>query len=236
MEDAIAEAEMEPKAAVTAEETTSPASESSQNGLEEDDEDFRDVTSHDPSPRPQERSEGDNKYGFDIYKKWYRASGAQGFMTVSGWPDQRKIAIDIGTAGSEGLQSNAKAWVDGVKLLTYLHSVFIGNADKLFPKSDKLGIPTPEGFVVYGGAMVDGSPVSRIIKIHHTGGEGNFDPSRFVIKVGHFHARKSQQGAFIPDMKRNIVMHSINMTRQEMAHLYEEVALWMQVATAKRGI
>jgi hypothetical protein len=45
------------------------------------------------------------------------------------------------------------------------------------------------------------------------------DPSAFVFKCGHFAARKSESGAFIPDMKQLISVDSIKVTRQDISSI-----------------
>jgi hypothetical protein len=91
----------------------------------------------------------------------------------------------------------------------------------------KAGVPTNEGFSHYGGANIEGQPVSRILKVHHWQQEKDkYDPSAFVWKCGHFKARKSSTGAFIPDMRAPISIHSIKVSRQEM----NELALALSLA------
>ena len=82
-----------------------------------------------------------------------------------------------------------------------------------------MGIPTNEGFVSYGGGMIEGKPVSRIFKAHYWQAGESYDETSFVWKCGHFAARKSDSGAFIPDMKQMISMDSIKVSRQDVCSI-----------------
>ena len=88
-----------------------------------------------------------------------------------------------------------------------------------YPSNDRLGIPTAEGFVSYGGGMLDGKPVSRIFKAHYWHSSDTYDSTSFVWKCGHFAARKSDSGAYIPDMKQMISSDSIKVTRQDVCSI-----------------
>ncbi len=64
-----------------------------------------------------------------------------------------------------------------------------------FPANDRTGVPTAEGFVSYGGGIIDSKPISRIFKSHYWQSGETYDSSAFVWKCGHFAARKSDSGA-----------------------------------------
>jgi len=82
-----------------------------------------------------------------------------------------------------------------------------------------MGTSTPESFVSYGGTSADGQPISRIFKAQYWQSGDNVDPSAFMWKIGHFKARKSDSGAFIPDMKSPISVDSIKVTRQDIVSI-----------------
>jgi len=97
-----------------------------------------------------------------------------------------------------------------------LKAITNGTAAGAYPANEKLGVPTAEGFVSYGGAKIDGKPISRIFKAHYWQNGDSFDSSSFVFKTGHFEARMAESGAFIPDMKNIISFDSIKVSRQDI--------------------
>lgn len=160
-------------------------------------------------------------YGDALYKKWHRT----GFLTVDTWLDKGKMSIDIGTISNHGLESSTLVWVNAAELSTYLDAVYDGHAEVLYPTDEKRGAPTPECFAYYGGSHKDGKDISRIIKIHHWPKGETYDTTSFIWKCGHFEARRSEQGAFIPNMSKGLSQNSIKMTRREMAELRTKVNL-----------
>jgi hypothetical protein len=165
--------------------------------------------------------DSDNKsYEKDLYKKWFRSSSQSGFLAIRPWHKALKMKIDIGKTSSDGkLLSSTAVFVDAVDLAAYIKSVTLGTASLNYPANERLGSPTDESFVSYGGSMVDGKPVSRIFKAHYWQSGETYDSSSFVWKCGHFAARKSDSGAFIPDMKQLISADSIKVSRQEISSI-----------------
>lgn len=162
----------------------------------------------------------DKDYQQDLYKKWFRSKTQSGFLAIKPWFQALKMKIDIGKTSAEGkLLSSTNVFVDAVDLAAYLRAICTGTAINIYQENDKMGVPTKEGFVSYGGAVIDGKPVSRIFKAHYWQNGENFDLSSFVWKCGHFAARKSDSGAFIPDMKQLISVDSIKVTRQDIASI-----------------
>lgn len=167
------------------------------------------------------QSKSDNKeYQQDLYKKWFRSKTQSGFLAIKPWFKALKMKVDIGKTSSDGkLISSTNVFVDAIDFGAYLRAINNGTAVNVYPANDKLGIPTMEGFASYGGAMIDGKPVSRIFKAHYWMNGETQDPTAFVFKCGHFVARKSDSGAFIPDMKQMISVDSIKVTRQDIASI-----------------
>lgn len=167
------------------------------------------------------QQKSDNKdYQQDLYKKWFRSKSQSGFLALKPWFKALKMKVDIGKTSSEGkLLSSTNVFVDIVDFGAYLKSIVNGTATNIYLANDKLGIPTAEGFASYGGALIEGKPVSRIFKAHYWQNGDSFDSGSFVWKCGHFAARKSDSGAFIPDMKQMISVDSIKVTRQDVASI-----------------
>jgi hypothetical protein len=131
-----------------------------------------------------------------------------------------KFKIDIGKTSPDGkLISHTHLYVDAIDFAAYLRAIVNGNAAAIFPANDRMGIPTPEGFASYGGAKVEGKAISRIFKAHHWSNGDTVDPNAFVWKAGHFAARVSDTGAFIPDMKSPMSVDSIKVTRQDICSI-----------------
>lgn len=156
-------------------------------------------------------------YEKDLYKKWFRSKTQSGFISIRPWFAGMKFKIDIGKTGPDGkLISSTNAFVDAVDFAAWLRAVINGSAVKDFPANERTGAVTNESFVSYGGTEVNSKPISRILKIHHWQSGDTYDPSAFVFKAGHFEARKSDTGAFLPNMKAPISVDSIKVTRQEL--------------------
>ena len=160
---------------------------------------------------------GERVYEKDLYKKWFRSKTQSGFISIRPWFAGMKFKIDIGRTGPDGkLMSSTNVFVDAVDFAAWLRAVVNGSAAKDFPANEKTGALTNESFVSYGGAEINNKPVSRILKIHHWQNGDLYDSSAFVFKAGHFEARKSDTGAFLPNMKAPISIDSIKITRQEL--------------------
>lgn len=177
--------------------------------------DFMSSLEDDPSPQNQNK-----EYQSDLYKKWFRSKSQSGFLAIRPWYEALKFKIDIGKTSPDGkLLSSTNVFVDAVDFGAYLKSIVSGTAQNNYPANAKMGVPTPEGFVSYGGAVVDNKPISRIFKAHHWQSNDEYDPNSFVWKCGHFAARKSDSGAFIPDMKQLISADMIKVTRQDVCSI-----------------
>ena len=175
----------------------------------------------DDSSSPEQVFSSDNKdYENDLYKKWFRSKSQSGFLSIRPWFTGMKFKIDIGKTSPDGkLISHTHLYVDAVDFAAYLRAIVQGNAASIFPANDRMGIPTSEGFASYGGSKVEGKAISRIFKAHHWSNGDTVDTSAFVWKSGHFAARVSDTGAFIPDMKSPLSVDSIKVTRQDICSI-----------------
>ena len=178
-------------------------------------------------------SKDDKDYENDLYKKWFRSKTQSGFLSISPWFTGMKLKIDIGKTSPDGkLLGHTQLYVDAVDFAAYLKSITLGTAADIYPANDRLGIPTPEAYASYGGGKIDGKPVSRIFKAHHWSSGDTYDSNAFVWKAGHFTARVSDSGAYIPDMKSPISVDSIKVTRQDISSIsyIVDLALYSYVA------
>jgi hypothetical protein len=175
----------------------------------------------DDSNNPEQVFSKENKdYENDLYKKWFRSKTQSGFLSIRPWFTGMKLKIDIGKTSPDGkLLSHTNVYVDAVDFAAYLKAIVQGNAATIYPANDRLGLPSPEAFASYGGAKVDNKAISRIFKAHHWTTGDTVDPSAFVWKSGHFNARVSDTGAFIPDMKSPLSVDSIKVTRQDISSI-----------------
>jgi hypothetical protein len=165
-------------------------------------------------------------YDQDLYKKWFRSKTQSGFVSIRPWFEALKFKIDIGKTSSDGkLLSSTNVFVDACDFAAYLLSIANGTAHVNYPSNERMGVPTDEGFVSYGGGIVDGKPVSRIFKSHYWQSSDTHDQSSFAWKCGHFAARKSESGAFIPDMSKSLSVDMIKVTRSEIATISYKVNL-----------
>lgn len=168
----------------------------------------------------QTAAKTDKDYQQDLYKKWFRSKTQNGFLAIKPWFEALKMKIDIGKTSPEGkLISSTNVFVDAIDFGAYLKAIVNGNAVSIYPANDKMGVPTAEGFVSYGGATIDGKPVSRIFKAHYWQSNDTYDTNSFAWKCGHFAARKSDSGAFIPDMKQVLSVDLIKVTRQDISSI-----------------
>lgn len=159
----------------------------------------------------------------EIYKKWFRRGDKSGFVSLRGWLEKGKVAVDIGEAGEGGLQGATMVWTNALPLMTYLRAVSNGQGTVLFPANERARVG-PESFVYYGGGQTkEGRDISRILKITYWT-EG--DPSGFAWKTGHFPATRTRTGAYVPDMSAPIQSNLIKVNRPEMA----EIALSLELA------
>lgn len=161
-----------------------------------------------------------------IFKKYFKAQNAEGFLTIKPWFEAHKLSIDIGAVSDGSLQSSTLVWVDWIELNVYLQAVLHNNAEVLFPAKENQGASTPEAFVSYGGSKSDdGTVVARVLKIHRWN-EG--DGSSFAWKTGAFEGRASRTNAVIPDMTKPISQNLIKITRLEMVEIACRVDLGLR--------
>lgn len=188
----------------------------------------------DDSNTPEKVFSKENKdYENDLYKKWFRSKTQSGFLSIRPWFTGMKLKIDIGKTSPDGkLLGHTNLYVDAVDFAAYLKSIAIGTAQHVYPANERLGLPTAEAFASYGGAKIDGKPISRIFKAHYWTSGDTVDPTAFVWKAGHFAAKVSDSGAFIPDMKSPLSVDSIKVTRQDIASIsyIVDLALYSYVA------
>lgn len=183
-------------------------------------EDFLSSIDDDGSPIETMKNSDNKEFHQELYKKWFRSKTQSGFLAIRPWHQALKMKIDIGKTSPEGkLVSSTAVFVDSIDFSAYLKSITTENAVNNYPKNDKMGIPTDEGFVSYGGAVIDGKPISRIFKAHYWQFAETYDATAFVWKCGHFAARKSDSGAFIPDMKSPLSVDQIKVTRQDICSI-----------------
>jgi hypothetical protein len=178
----------------------------------------------------------DKKIIPDLYKKWFKSPSASGFVSIKPLLAIGKFRIDIGATNADAsLRSHTETFVDSILFATYAKSIVNGYGDKLYPANAKLGVPTAEGVAFYGGGTgQSGKPISRIFKSHYwKKGESEYDSTAFVFKCGHFEAKKSSSGAFLPDMSKPLSMDSIKITRLEMAEISYRVDLCLQAYANK---
>jgi hypothetical protein len=161
------------------------------------------------------------KYNNTLYKKWFKSKSQSGFVSIRPWFQGMKFSIDIGKTNPSGkLESNTNCFVDAIDFAAYLKAITNGTATLNFPANDRLGLSNPESFVSYGGTMTAaGQPISRIFKCQYWQSGDNVDSSAFIWKAGHFKARKSDSGAYIPDMKSPLSVDSIKVTRQDIVSI-----------------
>jgi hypothetical protein len=183
-------------------------------------EDFLSSLDDDGSPSDTIKNSDNKEFNQELYKKWFRSKTQSGFLAIRPWHQALKMKLDIGKTSPEGkLISSTAVFVDAIDFAAYLKSITTGNAVTNYPQNEKMGVPTNEGFVSYGGAVIDGKPISRIFKAHYWQSSESYDSTSFVWKCGHFAARKSDSGAFIPDMKSPLSVDQIKVTRQDICSI-----------------
>lgn len=160
------------------------------------------------------------EYQTDLYKKWFRSKSQSGFLSIKPWFQGMKFKIDIGKTSPEGkLISSTNVYVDAFDFAAYLRSITNGTATINYPANERSGIPSPEGFASYGGADINGKPISRIFKAHYWQNGESYDSNAFAWKCGHFAAKKSDTGAFIPDLKSALSVDFLKVTRQDICSI-----------------
>ena len=168
-----------------------------------------------PPEDDQPRSSGstnETEFSDDIYKKWFRTSQKQGFLSIRGFLQAGKVNVDIGEL-TDGKPDNTSVWTNAIEFLTYLQAVTNGRGEQLYPARGNL---QPETYEYYGGTNTDSGPISRVLKVNYW---KDTDTTAFAFKAGHFKARQNEQGAFIPDMKQVLRMNMIKVSRAEVAQM-----------------
>lgn len=160
------------------------------------------------------------EYTTELYKKWFKSKTQSGFVSIRPWFQGMKFKVDIGKTSPDGsLISSTNVYLDAFDFGAYLKSIVSGTASVNYPANERLGVPTSEGFVSYGGSEINGKPVSRIFKAHYWQNGDSYDNNAFAWKCGHFAAKKSDTGAFIPDLKSPISVDFIKLTRQDISSI-----------------
>lgn len=168
----------------------------------------------------------DKKWDPDIFKKFWRTKSAGGFITIRSWFEAGKLSVDIGETSPEGgLLGNTLVWTPVFPFATYLRAISNGTAVNMYRSSDD----SPETFIYYGGSNTTDGPVSRILKVGYWPGDNS--GRAFQFKTGHFKARESNTGAFLPDMKSPLSTHSIKVSRTEIAEISYVVDLAIEAFT-----
>ena len=105
-------------------------------------------------------------YQQDLYKKWFRSKTQSGFLAIRPWNEALKMKIDIGKTSSEGkLASSTAVFVDTIDFAAYLRSIANLTAATNYPANERMGVPTNEGFVSYGGTTIDEAvEVAKIVE------------------------------------------------------------------------
>ena len=156
----------------------------------------------------------EKKWDPDIFKKFFRTKTTGGFVTLRSWFEAGKLSVDIGETSPEGgLIGNTLVWTPVFPFATYLRAITNGTAKDMYFGQDD----APEAFIYYGGSETSDGPVSRILKVGYWPNDNS--GRAFQFKTGHFKARKSSSGAFLPDMKSPISTHSIKVLRSEVAEI-----------------
>lgn len=137
-----------------------------------------------------------------LYKKWFQAAGIGGFLTVGAWSDVGMLSIDIGEVKDKKLTHATKVWVPALKVAAYLTAWFHHGAEEY--KDQK--------FTHYGGTMTVDGPLSRVFTIAPDG-------PGFRFSCAHFRARRSPQGAYLPNMSDARSTNFIKVNRVEVGEL-----------------
>lgn len=149
----------------------------------------------------------DKKFEEPIFKHFFKTKTFGGFCSIIPFNEGRKFNIQVGQVEADNkLKQFTPTYVEFVLLGAYLRSVVRGTVADAFENAT---------LVVYGGGTVDGEDVARILKIAPDSGE--YTPKvDYFWKCGHFKARKTSTGAYVPDMKSPIQQNGIKISRQTM--------------------
>jgi hypothetical protein len=155
-----------------------------------------------------------------VFKHFFKTKSMGGFLTITPFNEGRKFNIEVGEVGADDkLKQVTNAYVEFVNLAAFLRAVVRGTASEVY-RDPKVG---PATFTQFGGALVDNKPVSRVLKITPMFTDFNakvYDtPLPFQWKCGHFEAKKTGVGAFIPNMGKPLQQNGIKISRQTMEEI-----------------
>lgn len=173
-------------------------------------------------------SEDQVKHEQNIYKKWFKTRDKSGFISLQGWAQAGKISIDIGEIVNDQVRST-KVWTNIIEFAAYIKSITNNTHKYLYPGSNNM----PDGsFIYYGGGVVDGKPISRVVKIHSwqygPKDSPKYDDKAFAFKAAHFPAKKSQSGAYIPEMSSGpLSINMIKVLTQDIAAMSYRLDLYL---------
>lgn len=161
-----------------------------------------------------------------VYKKWFKAGGNAGFISIEPWLAGQKFVVDIGKVdpNTNKVVSSTKCWVNAVLLVNYLNLVNNDKGKEFFPPRGDC--PSPESFVSYGGS--GSPPVARVFKVHWWGAkkDSEGDPKGFAWKCGHFKGVTTNTGAIKPQYDSLESADLIKVSRLEM----QEIGLRLNVS------
>lgn len=177
-------------------------------------------------------SNEEKKFSKEFYKYWFSYNGRGGFLGLNPWLETNKISVDIGSlkesGGKTALEGNTMLWTNTLDLYAYLTAIADGTATTLYPANERAGT-SPETYTYYGGGVMDGKVVSRILKVTYwQGKDGKDDTTAFAWKAGHFEGSKSDTGAIVPNMRKNISMNQIKIPRLEMVKMQQRLHFTLQ--------
>jgi hypothetical protein len=171
----------------------------------------------------------EKKFSKEFYKYWFSFKGRGGFLGLNPWLETNKIGIDVGSLaeknGKTALESNTMLWTNTLDLYAYLTAIREGTAESLYPANDRAGTG-PESYVYYGGGVMEGKVVSRILKVvYWQDKNGNDDKTAFAWKAGHFEGSKGPTGAIVPNMSKALSMNQIKIPRLEMVKMQQRLEI-----------
>lgn len=173
----------------------------------------------------------ETKFEDPIFKHYFKTKDRGGLLSITPWNEASKFKIDIGaTDANDKLVGATAGYVEFIELAAFLRAVVNHTAQHSYVERDKqrnvLSVAT---LVQYGGAVIDGQPVSRIVKIQPDGDVKSHERfemgTDFQWKTGHFAARKLANGAFIPDMSKPLSQNLIKVTRRAMGAISYKIDL-----------
>lgn len=184
--------------------------------------------------KEQEQGTTQTQFAKPIYKKWFKAGGQGGVISIEPWLSAQKFVVDIGKLdGSNNLVSSTKCYVDAINLIVYLKAVTTGVAPSLYPK--RKDCSSPEAFIAYGGSPKANPVTARVFKINYWGAKADNEgsPSGFAWKCGQFEGTVTDTGAVTPKYDKLISADMIKVSRMEMHEIAERTHVALQGYAAK---